>query len=55
VLSKQSCGLSTGREAKANVEHPFVVGHLQAVLVAGNGGQGEKNKRFILFVSFNIW
>ena len=38
VLSKQSRGLSTGQEVKANVEHFFVAGHLQAaVLVAGNG------------------
>ena len=37
VLSKQSRGLSTGQEVKANVERSFVAGHLAAVLVAGDG------------------
>ncbi len=29
VLSKRSRGLSTGQGVLANVEHPFVAGHLQ--------------------------
>ena len=48
VLSKQSRGFSKGQEVRANVGHPFVVGHLQgSVDIVGNGG-GEKQLTFQL-------
>ncbi len=40
VLSKQSRGFSKGQEVTANVEHPFVAGHLQRSVSIGNWGWG---------------
>ena len=37
VLSKRSRGFSKGQEVRANVEHPFVVGHLQGSVGLGSG------------------
>ncbi len=37
VLSKQSRGFSKGQEVRANVERPFVVGHLQGSVGLGSG------------------
>jgi hypothetical protein len=56
VLSKQNFDLSTDREETTSVEHPFVAGHLQNTVGLGNESWGDrKNKRFILFVSFEAW
>ena len=54
VLSKRSRGFSKGQEVRANVGHPFVVGHLQGSVGFGSVEGGGNNKRFILFISFNI-
>ncbi len=54
-LSKRSRGFSKGQEVRANVEHPFVAGHLQGSVGLGNGRHGKNNKRFILFISFNTF
>ena len=37
VLSKRSRGFSKGQEVRANVEHPFVVEHLQRSVSLGSG------------------
>jgi hypothetical protein len=36
VLSKKSRGFPKGQEVRANVEHPFVVGHLQGSVGFGS-------------------
>jgi hypothetical protein len=53
-LSKRSRDFSKGQEVRANVERPFVAGHLQRSVGLGNGRYGKNNKRFVLFISFNI-
>ena len=37
VLSKQSRDFSKGQEARANVEHPFVAGHLNGSVGLASG------------------
>jgi hypothetical protein len=48
VLSKQRRGFSKGQEVRANVEHPFVVGHLQGSVDLIGNGYGEKQLTFQL-------
>jgi len=47
VLSKQSRGFSKGQEVRANVEHPFVVGHLKGSVGLGSG-RWEQQQTFNL-------
>ena len=41
VRSKRSHGSSTGREARANVGHPFATEHLNVPLIGMKGGSTE--------------
>ena len=56
VLSKRSLDSSTDQGETASVEHLFLAGHLRNTVGLGNERWGErKDKRFILFVSFETW
>ncbi len=55
VLFEQSFDLSTDQEERASVEPPIAVDHLQDIVGPGNEFQRVNNKRFILFISFNVW
>ncbi len=55
VPSEQSSDLSTGQGERASVEPPIAVVHLQDVVGPDSELQRVNNKRFILFISFNVW
>jgi hypothetical protein len=55
VLSKRSCGSSTGQVGTTNVERPIGAGRLQDTIGIDKERRGKGNKRFILFISFNNW
>jgi hypothetical protein len=55
VLSKRNSDSSTDQGETASVERPFAADHLQNTVGLGNKRGGERNKRFILFVSFDAW
>jgi hypothetical protein len=52
VPSGQSCGLLSGQGGRASAERPVAADRLQSTVGLTNQG-GEKDKRFILFISFN--
>ena len=55
VLSKRSFDWSTGQEETASVERSLAADDLQDTVSLGNERQGERSKRFILFVPFEAW
>ena len=52
VLSRQSRGFSKSQEVRANVEHPFVVGHLRGSvdLVGNESGEKQLTIQLVHFV-----
>jgi hypothetical protein len=55
VLSERSFDSSTGQGEKASVELPIAVVHLQDNVDLDNRTYWENDKRFVLFISFNVW
>jgi hypothetical protein len=55
VLSEQSCDSLMDPVGRANLEHPSAADHLQDIIGLCSNRVKNKNKRFILFISFNSW
>jgi hypothetical protein len=55
VLSEQSFDLSMGQAERASVGPPIAAVRLQDNINFGNQLYWKNDKRFVLFISFNVW
>ncbi len=55
VLFEQSFDWSTGWAERASGERPFAADRLQDTVCHDDKKQREDNKRWVLFILFNVW